>query len=61
MKNVHVVLQGKGGVGKSLVAALLCQYFRDNQIKRIYDDVQTSKQGTQRVDLREPETSERES
>ena len=25
---VHLVLQGKGGVGKSLVAAILGQYFR---------------------------------
>ena len=26
---VHMVLQGKGGVGKSLVASILAQYFRD--------------------------------
>jgi hypothetical protein len=26
---VHLVLQGKGGVGKSLVAAILAQYFRE--------------------------------
>ena len=26
---VHLVLQGKGGVGKSFVAAILAQYFRD--------------------------------
>src|SRR5687767_9544314 len=25
---VHFILQGKGGVGKSLVAAMLAQYFR---------------------------------
>jgi hypothetical protein len=29
---VHLVLQGKGGVGKSLVASLLSQYFRDKGI-----------------------------
>ena len=26
MKTVHLVLQGKGGVGKSLVSSILCQY-----------------------------------
>src|SRR5579864_6714644 len=26
---IHLTLQGKGGVGKSLVASLLAQYFRD--------------------------------
>ena len=26
MRTVHLILQGKGGVGKSLVASLLCQY-----------------------------------
>ena len=28
---VHLILQGKGGVGKSLVAAILVQYFREKQ------------------------------
>src|SRR5215467_9139109 len=28
---VHVVLQGKGGVGKSFVSAILAQYFRCKQ------------------------------
>ena len=28
---VHLSLQGKGGVGKSLVASLLAQYFRDRK------------------------------
>jgi len=28
MKTIHLVLQGKGGVGKSLVASLLCQYLK---------------------------------
>jgi len=28
MKHVHMILQGKGGVGKSLVASLLAQYYR---------------------------------
>lgn len=28
MKNVHVTLQGKGGVGKSLVSSLIAQYLR---------------------------------
>ena len=27
---VHLTLQGKGGVGKSLIAAVLAQYFRDH-------------------------------
>lgn len=30
MKSIHLVLQGKGGVGKSLVSSLLCQYFGQN-------------------------------
>lgn len=29
MKTVHVILQGKGGVGKSLVSSILCQYFME--------------------------------
>jgi hypothetical protein len=29
VKDVHIVLQGKGGVGKSLVASLLAQYLTD--------------------------------
>lgn len=29
MKKVHLVLQGKGGVGKSLVALVLAQYLKD--------------------------------
>ena len=28
MSTIHFILQGKGGVGKSLVASLLCQYLR---------------------------------
>ena len=28
---VHLILQGKGGVGKSLVSSILAQYFRDKQ------------------------------
>lgn len=28
---VHLVLQGKGGVGKSMVSSILAQYFRDKQ------------------------------
>jgi hypothetical protein len=28
---VHLILQGKGGVGKSFVSAILAQYFRDKQ------------------------------
>ena len=30
MKQVHFTLQGKGGVGKSLISALLVQFMRDN-------------------------------
>jgi adenylylsulfate kinase-like enzyme len=29
MSTVHLILQGKGGVGKSVVATLLAQYLRD--------------------------------
>jgi len=32
MARVHLVLQGKGGVGKSLVAALLSQYFHERPL-----------------------------
>ena len=35
MKTVHIVLQGKGGVGKSLVASILCQYFGDRQGQKL--------------------------
>ena len=31
MKEVHFVLQGKGGVGKSFIATLLAQYLTDNK------------------------------
>lgn len=31
MSTIHMVLQGKGGVGKSLVAALVTQYLKDCQ------------------------------
>lgn len=30
MNSIHFTLQGKGGVGKSLVSALLAQYYTDN-------------------------------
>ena len=30
MSTIHFILQGKGGVGKSLVASLLCQYLRQH-------------------------------
>jgi Mrp family chromosome partitioning ATPase len=30
--SVHLVLQGKGGVGKSFVAAILAQYFRTKSV-----------------------------
>ena len=26
--SIHILLQGKGGVGKSLISAVLSQYFR---------------------------------
>lgn len=32
MSTVHFVLQGKGGVGKSVVAALLAQYLQDRNV-----------------------------
>lgn len=31
MKDVHIILQGKGGVGKSLVASLIAQYLQQNR------------------------------
>lgn len=30
MANIHIILQGKGGVGKSLIASLLTQYLLNN-------------------------------
>jgi hypothetical protein len=35
--SVHVVLQAKGGVGKSFVAAILAQYFSRQQAVRCFD------------------------
>ena len=32
MSIVHFILQGKGGVGKSVVAALLAQYLHDKNV-----------------------------
>ena len=32
MSTIHLILQGKGGVGKSFIAALLAQYLRDKGI-----------------------------
>ncbi len=37
-KNVHMVLQGKGGVGKSFVASLLAQYFRSRNVNPLCID-----------------------
>lgn len=37
MKTIHLTLQGKGGVGKSLVASLLCQYLGQNNPVRAID------------------------
>lgn len=38
MKEVHFVLQGKGGVGKSLISSLLTQFLvAQNQVVRCYD------------------------
>ena len=37
-KNVHMVLQGKGGVGKSFVASLLAQYFRSRDLNPLCID-----------------------
>ncbi|SPY08456.1 nucleotide-binding protein [Oligella urethralis] len=31
MKEVHFVIQGKGGVGKSFIASVLAQYFKDKK------------------------------
>jgi len=38
MSKIHFVLQGKGGVGKSLVAALLAQYFKSRETPLICID-----------------------
>ena len=39
MKTIHLILQGKGGVGKSLVSSLLCQYLgQNNPVKAIDTD-----------------------
>ena len=38
MANIHLVLQGKGGVGKSLVAFLLGQYFQSKEQKTLLID-----------------------
>src|SRR5271154_6139214 len=35
--SVHIVLQAKGGVGKSFVAAILAQYFSGPRPVRCYD------------------------
>jgi hypothetical protein len=32
MNTIHLILQGKGGVGKSLVASLLMQYLREKEL-----------------------------
>ena len=31
MANIHLILQGKGGVGKSLISSLMMQYFSDKK------------------------------
>lgn len=38
MANIHFILQGKGGVGKSLIAALMMQYQKDRNQKTIAID-----------------------
>ncbi|MNR84312.1 CobQ/CobB/MinD/ParA nucleotide binding domain protein [compost metagenome] len=38
MNGIHLVLQGKGGVGKSLIAMLLAQYFQRSGVKIICAD-----------------------
>ena len=35
MKTAHIILQGKGGVGKSMISSLLCQYYHDYKKKDI--------------------------
>jgi CO dehydrogenase nickel-insertion accessory protein CooC1 len=32
MSTVHLILQGKGGVGKSFIAALLAQYHQEKSV-----------------------------
>ena len=38
MPHIHYILQGKGGVGKSLIAALMMQYQEDNGMPAIAVD-----------------------
>jgi hypothetical protein len=38
MKQIHMILQGKGGVGKSFVAFLLAQHFLEREIRPICID-----------------------
>jgi MinD superfamily P-loop ATPase len=35
---VHLLLQGKGGVGKSLIASLLAQFYKDRSVHAICVD-----------------------
>jgi CO dehydrogenase nickel-insertion accessory protein CooC1 len=35
---VHLSLQGKGGVGKSLIASLLAQFYKDHGVRAICVD-----------------------
>lgn len=38
MANIHFILQGKGGVGKSLIASLMMQYQQEHNLKTIAVD-----------------------
>lgn len=38
MANIHLILQGKGGVGKSVAAWVLAQYLTDNAYRRFWLD-----------------------
>jgi len=38
MANIHFVLQGKGGVGKSLIASLLAQHYQDQGVETMCFD-----------------------
>ena len=37
MKQIHFVLQGKGGVGKSFISAILAQFIAKNSEVMCYD------------------------
>ena len=61
MANVHLTLQGKGGVGKSMIAALLAQYKKEKSIPVICvdtDPVNATFDGYESLEVRRLEIME---